>query len=315
MITENTLFILGAGASASYGYPTGSELRRLIIKEFVADFHNSLFPQERIHLPNSSFIKEFAYAFDKSDDILIDYFLHTCNNESYVNIGKQAIALYIQKADEQYLSSWNIEFNKDDWYPILFSKLIDGINDPKYLSERKINFITFNYDRLVEYKLLTSVKYKYGIAWDKASEYISHIKIKHVFGEVNFISPAVYQLGRKDFFQTDYQTVVNNAKTIKTIGERNSLDLSEIRDLIANASRIIFLGFGFNQENIDLLNIKHDANRDTKIFGTSFKLNENRVKEITNKISLISYDGLGLKHTSTPTLESLICSELLAKYL
>ncbi len=123
MITENTLFILGAGASAAYGYPTGSELRRLIIKEFIADFHNSLFPDERIHLPNSSFIKEFAYAFDKSDDILIDYFLHTCNNESYVKIGKQAIALYIQKSDEKYLSSWNIEYNQDDWYPVLFSKL------------------------------------------------------------------------------------------------------------------------------------------------------------------------------------------------
>lgn len=31
MITKNTLFILGAGASVPYGYPTGRELRKLLI--------------------------------------------------------------------------------------------------------------------------------------------------------------------------------------------------------------------------------------------------------------------------------------------
>ena len=35
MITHPTVFILGAGASKPYGFPTGKELRVQIITEFV----------------------------------------------------------------------------------------------------------------------------------------------------------------------------------------------------------------------------------------------------------------------------------------
>ncbi len=34
MITQDTVFILGAGASAPYGYPTAKELRTFIITQF-----------------------------------------------------------------------------------------------------------------------------------------------------------------------------------------------------------------------------------------------------------------------------------------
>jgi len=34
---QNTVFILGAGASKPYGYPTGQELREYICKEFQTD--------------------------------------------------------------------------------------------------------------------------------------------------------------------------------------------------------------------------------------------------------------------------------------
>ena len=38
MITTPTLFILGAGASKPYGYPTGRELRTNIVKDCIKDF-------------------------------------------------------------------------------------------------------------------------------------------------------------------------------------------------------------------------------------------------------------------------------------
>ncbi len=34
MITKPTVFILGAGASKPFGYPTGNELKDLIVKHF-----------------------------------------------------------------------------------------------------------------------------------------------------------------------------------------------------------------------------------------------------------------------------------------
>jgi len=38
MITEDTVFILGAGASFPYGYPTGQGLRIQLCKEFPIQF-------------------------------------------------------------------------------------------------------------------------------------------------------------------------------------------------------------------------------------------------------------------------------------
>jgi hypothetical protein len=37
---QNTVFILGAGASTPYGYPTGQELRDYICKEFQINLQN-----------------------------------------------------------------------------------------------------------------------------------------------------------------------------------------------------------------------------------------------------------------------------------
>lgn len=40
MITENTIFILGAGASKPYGFPTGAELREQICKLKIVKLRN-----------------------------------------------------------------------------------------------------------------------------------------------------------------------------------------------------------------------------------------------------------------------------------
>ena len=40
---KNSLFILGAGSSASYGYPTGNELKHLLLSESLKDFYKRAF--------------------------------------------------------------------------------------------------------------------------------------------------------------------------------------------------------------------------------------------------------------------------------
>lgn len=104
MITTPTLFILGAGASKPYGYPTGKELRRQIIQNFSSDL-NSLeshdfsticdMPKRVIRDIAESFIRKF----NLSDTQSVDLFLS--RNSEYEIVGKMAIVMEIAKAEKK----------------------------------------------------------------------------------------------------------------------------------------------------------------------------------------------------------------------
>jgi hypothetical protein len=54
MFTRKTVFILGAGASWHYGYPTGEELVRMVIQraEMAKTFFSHSLAKTNVQLPN-----------------------------------------------------------------------------------------------------------------------------------------------------------------------------------------------------------------------------------------------------------------------
>lgn len=69
-----TVFVLGAGASVPYKYPSGAQLRTDICKKFVDDYEpllsESLIPEQEIEVA-----KDFVDTFNKSGTESIDLFL------------------------------------------------------------------------------------------------------------------------------------------------------------------------------------------------------------------------------------------------
>lgn len=93
MIKEKTVFILGAGASVPYGYPTGKELRYEIIQN-----HPERLKRAISHGVNKTSAKEpigdaksLAEKFEKSSTESIDLFL--ARNHRLSQTGKLAILL------------------------------------------------------------------------------------------------------------------------------------------------------------------------------------------------------------------------------
>jgi hypothetical protein len=89
MITEETVFILGAGASCPYRYPDGKGLRKEIYESFVRD-SNAYFAQHekirsRLAWVNSK-AKDFTEKFYKSSTRSIDLFLS--RNHEFMDRGK-----------------------------------------------------------------------------------------------------------------------------------------------------------------------------------------------------------------------------------
>ena len=96
MIDKSTLFILGAGASFPYGYPTGQGLREYIFTKFPDDYSGLLrvyYSSDNSYSRAMREVTEFSKAFANSPRVFIDEFLSI--NQQYQDIGKAAIATAI----------------------------------------------------------------------------------------------------------------------------------------------------------------------------------------------------------------------------
>ncbi len=296
MITQQTVFILGAGASAPYGYPTGAGLKKLICYEseelldqlipIADDSFESMWQKDqtdaiKIHTPK--FIEKFSQA----PGDFIDRFLETNAKVPFIpETGRTLIALSILDAEKKskFLSD---EDGKDialDWYKELFLLMDENLRGPDaYLEfkKNKVNFITFNYDRSLEYFLYNSLKETYGSIDLRKHKPLDLIPFKfiHVYGKIDnfpWEDPAGFEY-RTEYRVRDILSVANN---IKLIHERDDEFLNEIKELVREAKNIFFLGFGYDEDNMNALGWPENFNEDKRIFGTAFNLSESRITEI-----------------------------------
>ncbi|MEA2096599.1 MAG: hypothetical protein U9P73_07915, partial [Candidatus Cloacimonadota bacterium] len=59
----------------------------------------------------------------------------------------------------------------------------------------------------------------------------------------------------------------------------------EIEISIKDAKRIFFLGFGFAEENLEILNLISNINANQKIYGTAKGLTKNEISKIKSYFS------------------------------
>jgi hypothetical protein len=285
MITKNTVFILGAGASVPYGYPSGKELRWNICKNFVSRIIGlgNIIP----HHPESEVqdilkkARPFCDTFLKSSTSSIDLFLN--RNRHFSEIGKMAIVGSILEAEKNSAFREHMldDFKSQDWYSFLFEKMTEDLIEAgsyKDFGGNKVTFITFNYDRSLEHFLYESLSNAFSSAQeDEIKSQLRWINIFHVYG---VIDKFPWQGGgtkyKDDYSLTSINTMKNN---IKLIHERIDLDHREMERAMRNASRFYFLGFGYAEENLDILKIRSFLDGQQDIYGTAIGMTEKEISE------------------------------------
>jgi len=317
MIQEHTLIIFGAGANSSYGYPTGDELKRNIINHFPNIYLQYKPEAAQYELET---INQFCSALDGSDDLLIDYFLDTCNNPQFVYYGKIAILMFIAESEKKVARMKNIDFTEDDWFPIMFNKLVEGIRDPRTLNKNcLINFITFNYDRFLEYRLTNSMKNKFSLDWKNSYDIVNKFEIIHVFDRLPSLPFEDRLKNYKYGDDIKFIDIHESTKNIKTISERGQIEKESIYGLISGAQKIYFLGFGYNKENLSLLDIYGNIKKNVQIYGTAYGLNAQKIIVTRNTIGRKKmFPTDSGKIVLSPSVfcleEKMKCKELLEKY-
>ena len=268
MIKTETLFILGAGASQPFGYPTGIELRNLIRRGDRNDFLVKALNYDNDEV--SYFRKqvdEFTDEFSKSS-ATIDFFLE--EKTKFMDVGKMAIAAYLIKCEEDE----RLRNSDNNWYMDLYDRLKSSFED---FEKNNIFFVTLNYDRSLEQFLFEALKSRSNTSQSECAEKLKKIPIVHLYGQLDFL-PWQNRNGKcyspNKGYEDTIQRIRNAKNNIKLIsGEQNiseSQEFEKAYDLIKKAKRVYFLGFGFDETNLERLNIQLMKNK--TVIGTAFKL-------------------------------------------
>jgi len=276
MISEPTVFVLGAGASMPYGFPSGRQL-----KDDICDRLRDASRQEGRLLGQLDFdkglVRDFWQALSASPLPSVDMFLE--NRLEFVEVGKAAIATELVKYEltKALFDQWRTirrdpyaltktkwqDSRGNDWYAFLFEELVGGGLGLKGLEESKLSVITFNYDRSLEHYLMTGLKNSFG---GNEQEYTSGLEtcpIIHVHGSLGKLpwQGSGEESVPYDVWLTGQDSLVPVVKraseNIKIVHEATDKDLDFIRarEVLSSAKRIHFLGFGFHQMNCKNLHL------------------------------------------------------------
>lgn len=266
MIQTSTAFIIGAGASVPYGLPTGRALRDVIISQKAnSDYFRAL----GIPGYDSGKFSDFCDVFRMSNIQSIDKFLSL--RQEFMLEGKLAIAFSLKQHELEGIEN----IHKDEWMFFLYNKMVEGIDsadDARLINNNNVHFCTFNYDRLLDYTLALSFFNSFGSnrevaqsfgrgTWDNILDSFT-FKVDHVYGEIGNFST-------NQIDDEHVENVKNYFGNIQLISERRKT-VSYIVEYLERCERIFFLGYGFNEENNELLELSRVCQNKT-VYATAYR--------------------------------------------
>ena len=317
------VFVIGAGCSVPYGFPTGATLMQRLknfdygrkfprdpndsIDIFLVDLyqehfgysstdnkrqygkdyawvlpyteHENFYNQlmDGIVLPFSQSIRHSMMV--STDEFLKNRLSQEKSNEA--DFGKRLIAYEILKA-EQASRLGNI-----DWIQHFLSR-IDQQDNWKEILKQTV-FLTFNYDRVLEYCIFLYLTSDKQYADADAHAFIKDMKIFHVNGFIGSLEEIPFGAVENG----KYQEI---AKRMETVWEkRQNRDESEkekYQDFLKNAQRVYFMGFSYIPDNLESIGIPRDAEiiRNAKVYATAMGLSSQNRLRISTYLDLKDFE-------------------------
>jgi hypothetical protein len=301
---RRTLFIVGAGASQEVDFPLGTKLAKSIGQKLIrrvnetnrqASYNDSeLYEQLRRTFPNE--INEYFAAARRITEGIqlansIDDFLNIHSADQYLKtIGKAAIVRSILEAERNsnlFVDQSNI-YNRLDFSKVentWFVKLVRVLGPDVPLRHvealfDQVMFIVFNYDRCLEHFLIHALQALYGITVEAAINIVASISIVHPYGTVGDLENVPF--GGHDFNEPNYFKLASRIKTYTEQIEDGGI-VDTMHEMMQIAQCIVFLGFSYGEQNMDLLKPKEVIER-KPVFGTAFGLSKSDRDIVSGRI-------------------------------
>jgi hypothetical protein len=275
-----TTFVLGAGASHPYGLPLASELRNQIASDPSGDIvHRCSQGDSKALQAELRSDHSFLHRLRSSGLYSVDRFLEL--NPKYISIGTLAIAARIAEAECVAAIQDKVI---TDWYQWLFNRLLVT----NALDSSNFRVVTFNYDRSLEIALCRMLMSACDIPFSDAKIAIDSLPIVHVYGQLQHAWR--YESDLSVSFDISGQAIRDSSNAIRVVAgtrdSENSPELSLAREYISDARRIVFLGFGFDELNLQRIGCHSSSEQwnsrrlQKEIYATGIGLGPARREEI-----------------------------------
>jgi hypothetical protein len=243
----------------------------------------------------SQMIEGIAHA--SSIDRYLDF---NRNDPRIVEIGKLAIARAILAAEADSTLMLDQRGNLDignikqragknhpkefklHWLGELFSRIMDGGVDRSNPSTafENVEFVCFNYDRCIEHYLFNALRAFGGYDRDEATVALKSLRIVHPYGKVGRLewqpgdeAPAPFGAD-----MPNSNELIELSKGIRIFTEQADGEVVEAAHaMLQGAGQVIFLGFSFLKQNMELLTLETRA-RTTNVYGTCFRESDQNVE-------------------------------------
>jgi len=286
MIKTPTTFVLGAGAHVPYKMPSGKELTSKIINllpEKVSSggrLHDFVSTYYSIHGTSVGQIEkpctDFRHKLDHGIQTSIDSFLRFYSKRpGFEQIGKLAVAKVLLPMEFQM--KWQRGVPKDDWLTYLFEALYKGCHesiDHFIENNKNVSFLTFNYDRTLEHFMTIKLANTYGISKDKAWDRISKwANIIHVYGSLGQFSVSLLEESLEPNNPMRFKEPANSIRLMYDDRDEEET-ISAAKETLKNSQTVVFLGFAFDSDNIERLELNKVCNSKSILGATTYKLTE-----------------------------------------
>jgi hypothetical protein len=299
-----TVFVLGAAANKELDplnpMPIGSELASKIRLHLNAELNN-LNSIESGPISNAlsrsinGFSGDHIEAMRRIESGItfkesIDEFIDEWRDSPYVEqIAKLAIAIEILNAErtmnlgaaghDSLAISSALHVIRESWLGLVLrlcnpharrrdaAEVLDGIA-----------FVTFNYDRCLEYTLFRYFNHSQGMPASDAAMAVKRIPILHAYGSLGEL-PILSGQGVEFGAPLDHASAA--AASIRTFTEEVESEHAEkLQSVVFDSDRLIFIGFGFHRRNLELL-IPTGCNPKTTVWGTVISMRGPAVQRVS----------------------------------
>ena len=302
MLRNQTLFVVGAGASFEFGLPLGTALAEKIsaklhfkfdmwrLIEGNEDFLSALrqkFSDEEIlksHLDACSRIKS-GIRLAKSVDNYIDTHKH---DTKVALIGKFAIFDCIAEAERSsklYFEpnsskvTFDLEKLGKTWVAELVDILFYGVSKSNVADVfANLSIVSFNYDRCIQQALVLALHTLYHLDISQCYELVSKLRIIYPYGSLGTLS-SIHDANSVPFGADIFRPYLFElSKNIRTYSEQvaDVEMMTQISNEVTKAKNIVFLGCAYHQQNIDMLKSQSIA-LDKTILGTAHGISNDGV--------------------------------------
>jgi hypothetical protein len=225
-------------------------------------------------------------------DALTDNFLPSIDallerREDLRRAGKKLMmALLFNEESESLHQKW---LPGEDWMSLVFKEMADGAETVEKFGENPVSFITFNYDRLLEHRLIRGLAVRYNVPASRVWNAIKQFQFIHVYGslgclpettgpeneaipfaalESDSVSYKGLALGRAE----NLLRIVHDAHSDQQFAAAHQLLHT------SHTKQIFFFGFAFGRENVDRLQIRQIP-ASTDVYCTTYKMTSAEVAD------------------------------------